>query len=130
MSLWAVCLAGLAGLAPPTPLAERITLAWTHSIEKVEWQEDYRATAAGLALDEARVQGSGAGMEPGPDARFDGHWWRWHPALPSLPELRLADSGATADWRLCWDGTCRELGALRPRSAIGEPARLVLCQMP
>jgi hypothetical protein len=40
------------------------TLAWTHSIEKVEWQEDWRITVNGLELVEARVKGSGAGMEP------------------------------------------------------------------
>lgn len=40
------------------------TLAWTHSIEKTEWQEDWRVTPQGLELIAARVKGSGAGMEP------------------------------------------------------------------
>ena len=52
------------------------TLAWTHSVEKTRWEEDWRVGARGLEIVEARVKGSGAGMEPGPDARFDGTWWR------------------------------------------------------
>ena len=37
------------------------TLAWTHSVEHVRWQEDWRVTPAGLELTAARVEGSGAG---------------------------------------------------------------------
>jgi hypothetical protein len=37
------------------------TLVWTHSIEKIDWQEDWRITPAGLELVQARVKGSGAG---------------------------------------------------------------------
>jgi hypothetical protein len=40
------------------------TLVWTHSIEKVDWQEDWHVTPDGLELVQARVKGSGAGMEP------------------------------------------------------------------
>ena len=55
---------GLAGAVwAQLPVAE-FTLAWDHSVEKVRWEEDYRVTAAGLLLGEARVRGSGAGMEP------------------------------------------------------------------
>ena len=50
------------------------TLAWTHSVEHVRWEESWRVTGAGLGIEEARVRGSGAGMEPGDDAVFDGHW--------------------------------------------------------
>lgn len=37
-----------------------LTLAWTHSIEKIRWEEDYRATPAGVVLLEDRIQGTGA----------------------------------------------------------------------
>ncbi len=52
------------------------TLVWTHSIEKVDWQEDSRVTPAGLELVQARVKGSGAGMEPPPEARLVDGWFR------------------------------------------------------
>ncbi len=55
------------------------TLVWTHSIEKVDWQEDWRVTPAGLELVQARVKGSGAGMEPPPEARLVDGWFQWRP---------------------------------------------------
>jgi hypothetical protein len=99
------------------------TLAWTHSVERVRWEEDWTVGPAGLSLVEARVQGSGAGMDPGPDARLEGGWWRWRPGLPPQPEVVLAASGATGGgWTLCAGGTCRELGG-----AAGGPLRLYAC---
>jgi hypothetical protein len=83
------------------------TLAWTHSIEKVEWQEDWRITAQGLELVQARVKGSGAGMEPPADARLVDGWFQWNPARAPLPEVVLGNSGAAGEWRLCSDGSCR-----------------------
>lgn len=104
---------------------DRLTLAWTHSVEKIVWEEDWRDTPAGLVIDEARIRGSGAGMDPPPEARFDGHAWRWRPPLPPLPEVALRRSGATADWRLCIDGACRPLGDYVPQDA--DPVRLEPC---
>lgn len=104
---------------------DRLTLAWTHSVEKIVWEEDWRETPAGLELTEARVRGSGAGMDPPPEARFDGHAWRWQPALTPMPEVILRRSGATADWRLCLDGRCRPLGDYVPADA--DPVRLQRC---
>ena len=52
-----------AGVVKTLSLAA-FTLVWTHSIEKVDWQEDWRITPAGLQMVQARVKGSGAGMEP------------------------------------------------------------------
>ncbi|MCA6125803.1 DUF1850 domain-containing protein, partial [Bradyrhizobium sp. WSM 1704] len=48
--------------------AAAFTLAWTHSIEKTAWQEDWVVTSAGLELTQARIKGTGAGMEPPPEA--------------------------------------------------------------
>jgi hypothetical protein len=56
------------------------TLAWTNSVEKVEWQEDWRVTPQGLQLVSARVKGSGAGMEPPPEARLSDGWFQWQVA--------------------------------------------------
>ena len=95
-----------------TLAAGLFTLSWTHSVEKVEWRETWQVTPAGLQVVEARVKGSGAGMEPPPDARLEDGWWVYVPALRPVPELRLAASGATASpWRLCADGRCLNLGA-------------------
>jgi hypothetical protein len=47
---------------------QSFTLVWTHSVERTEWRESWRVTPAGLVLTEARVKGSGAGMEPATDA--------------------------------------------------------------
>ncbi len=41
-----------------------ITLAWTHSVEHIRWEEDYAIRAGKLVITAARVQGNGAGMEP------------------------------------------------------------------
>ena len=73
-----LCLAS-AGIAKTLSIAA-FTLAWTHSIEKVEWQEDWRVTPQGLELVQARVKGFGAGMEPPPEARLVDGWFQWQPA--------------------------------------------------
>ena len=94
-----VCI--LAGGKLITLAVSVFTLSWTHSVQKTEWQEDWQVTPAGLAIAEARVEGSGAGMEAGEGAVFDGFWWRYKPALPPLAKLVLARSGAAGSWRFC-----------------------------
>ena len=81
----------------------------THSVEKVEWQEDWRATRRGLELVAARVKGSGAGMEPLPEARLINGRFRRQVAPAPLPEVLLANSGAAGEWRICTNGHCRTL---------------------
>lgn len=111
----------LAAGAVTTRLAiAAFTLAWTHSVEKVEWQEDWRIEAGRLVLVEARVKGSGAGMEPGAGAVLAGGWYRWSPGL-AVPELVLARSAVVAGWRLCTDAGCDLLGG------GGDAARLAPC---
>ena len=60
--------------------AATFTLSWTHSVEKISWEEDWRLTPAGLQLVEARVHGSGAGMEVPDGAVLDDGAWRYRPA--------------------------------------------------
>ncbi len=87
------------------------TLGWTHSVEKVRWEEDWTVGPAALTLGQSRIKGSGAGMEPGPDAVLRDGWWV-SPGHLQVPELVLAASGATGGgWSLCADGACRTLGA-------------------
>jgi len=87
------------------------TLHWTHSVEKVEWVENWRVEDKTLTLTRAAVKGSGAGMEPGDGATFENGWWVWHPET-KVPELILAASGATVGgWQICDGATCTEIGA-------------------
>jgi hypothetical protein len=88
------------------------TLVWTHSIEKIDWQEDWRIAPQGLELVQARVKGSGAGMEPPPEARLVDGWFQWRPKRAPMPEVLLANSGAAGEWRLCSEGQCRTLSEI------------------
>lgn len=112
------------GLIVPLGTAD-LTLAWTHSVEKTAWEEDWQATDAGLVLTQARIRGSGAGMEPPPDALLEGGFWHWRPNLPPMPRVTLRRSGATADWRICVVGTCRDAGRYLPADA--DPVTLEPC---
>jgi hypothetical protein len=106
-----------------TLAAAAFTLSWTHSVEKTSWQENWTVGAEGLRIVEARVQGSGAGMEPPEGAVLKDGWWVYVPRIGALPRLVLAASGATGQgWTLCTDDGCMELG-----SAAGEPVTLEPC---
>lgn len=114
----------LAGGKVATVVATLFTLSWTHSVEKTVWEERWRVTAGGLEIVEARIQGSGAGMDPPAEARRVDGWWVYRPALSPLPELVLAASGATgAGWRLCAGGRCRMLG-----EGAAEPVVIFPCE--
>lgn len=106
----------------------RFTLQWTHSVAKTLWEEDYELQDGKLILIEARIGGTGAGMEPPPGAQFRAGIWHYRPDLPPLPELRLTLSPYTADYRLCWATTCRSLGDLL--AAAHEPAIVVVHSCP
>ncbi|CAM5517556.1 hypothetical protein FALB51S_03998 [Frigidibacter albus] len=77
-------------------------------------------TPEGLRPIEARISGSGAGMEPPLDAVLRADGWHYAPTLPPQREVFLAASGATGGgWQLCVAAECLSLGA-----AAGEPLRL------
>jgi hypothetical protein len=118
-----ICLVAGAKIAPL--LAGAITLAWTHSVEKTLWEEDWRAGPAGLELVEARVQGSGAGMEPPPEARLVNGSWRWRPSLAPQRQIVMRRSGATADWRICIAGQCLDMNSYVP--ADSDPVIMQVC---
>lgn len=88
--------------------ASQFTLAWTHSIEKIRWEEDYRIENGALALVEARIRGSGAGMEIPADAILREGVWHYRPSLAPQPALHLARSDFVADYELCVE-RCRPL---------------------
>lgn len=120
-----VCL--FAGTKAVVVAAGVFTLSWTHSVEKVRWEEDWRLTPAGLTLIEGRVKGSGAGMEPPEGAKLVDGWWHYRPSLPPLDRLTLAASGATVSgWRICADGRCVDLEPLA--AGADGPLRLAACK--
>lgn len=122
-----ICL--IAGARSAVLAAEVVTLVWTHSVEKTEWRETWglAPSATRLVAVEARVKGSGAGMEPGPGARLVDGWWVWRPDLPPVPSVRLARSDAVADWRLCSRHTCSAPDAVLPGLAADAPVEIAPC---
>jgi hypothetical protein len=123
-----LCLAS-AGVVKTLSIAA-FTLAWTHSIEKVDWQEDWRITPKGLELVQARVKGSGAGMEPPAEARLIGGWFQWQPKRAPMPEVVLANSGAAGEWRLCRDGNCRTLSEILGHPIGANTTTMSACNNP
>ncbi|MFA6155730.1 DUF1850 domain-containing protein [Mesorhizobium sp.] len=87
------------------------TLSWTHSVERSRWEEDWKVLPSGLQVVEARIKGSGAGMEPPEGAVLRDGWWVYAPKVAPQRRVVLAASGATgAGWTLCSVQGCRELG--------------------
>ena len=54
----------LSGAKLTTIAISLFTLSWTHSVEKIEWQENWQINKSNLEIVEARIKGSGAGMPP------------------------------------------------------------------
>ena len=92
------------------------TLTWTHSVEKTLWEEDWLAEGGKIRIVEARVQGSGAGMEPGEGAVLKDGFWRWQPKSAPMRSLVLTLSPYVRDYRLCRSGQCQSLRDLAPGS--------------
>lgn len=115
------------------PVTE-FTLAWTHSIEKVRWEEDYAvrfdAVNGPLVLYavRARVRGSAAGMEPPPDAVLHQGWYHYTPAITHPPELRLTRSEFTPDYEVCVPGHCQPMADWMPSD--GGVTVLTACRNP
>ena len=101
------------------------TVMWTHSIEQTAWQEDWRVSEAGLVIQEARIKGSGAGMEPPADATFDGEWWHYKPNLPPRRTVLFARSGHAGTWTICARGQCMDFDGQSKEAQ--QPVKLKAC---
>ena len=123
----ALCLAaGALHVALPV---RAFTLRWQHSIEKVEWAEDWEVAGGWLHLSQARIHGSGAGMEPPDGAQLVDGVWRYRIADPWRREVVLARSDLMPDYELCPAGRqCRRLAHWVPVSS--GPATLSACVPP
>ena len=125
-SVFGVCLAlaatpSITGFFP----VQEFTLAWTHSIEKTRWEEDYRVmkpstpgNAPKLLAGKARVRGSAAGMEPPADAVLNNGWYEYQPSGQLPTQLRLTRSGYTADYEWCAQGTCQPMQDVFPTDGV------------
>jgi hypothetical protein len=86
------------------------TLAWTHSVERTEWRENWRIDGERLVIAEARVKGSGAGIDPPPDAHVEDGFYVWRPEPVPREEVVLRRAPEVGDWTLCAAGRCAPLG--------------------
>ncbi len=102
-----LCLA--AGTLTAVLAIDAFTLSWIHSIEKIRWEEDWRIVGSELVIDEARIRGSGAGMEPPAGAVLKDGVWRYRPALPPQRVLRLSHSPHAGGYTLCTATLCAPL---------------------
>lgn len=108
------------------------TLAWTHSIEKTRWEEDWYIADRQLIIREARIKGAGAGMEPPPGAQLKNGTWHYRPAAQPPGSILLTHSPYAAGYELCTGQACQPLSHLLPGldkhatielSACPEPSR-------
>lgn len=120
-----LCLAAGLLLAP---VGEAVTLRWTHSIEKILWEEDYRREGAGMRLVAARVRGTGAGMEPPAGAVLHDGAWHYVPQLPLLPRVALRHSPYVAPYTVCARQRCAPLPAWLPGLAEDAVVELAPCE--
>ncbi len=102
-----LCLA--AGAVAASLAIDSFTLSWIHSIEKIRWEEDWRIEGHALVITEARIRGSGAGMEPPAGSVLKNGVWHYHPHLPPQTVLRLSHSPHAGGYTLCTATLCRPL---------------------
>ena len=76
--------------------AQQFTLSWTHSVERILWQEDWRVKGQKLTLVEARIKGNGAGMEVPDGAVLKNGVWHYSTSL-DVPALHLTISPCGRD---------------------------------
>lgn len=108
-------------------LGDAVTLRWTHSIEKIAWEEDYRVESGQLRLVEARIRGTGAGMEPPAGAVLRNGVWHYVPAVPPLPRLALRHSPHVPAYTLCTTAGCRSLADWLPELPKEGVVELLAC---
>ncbi len=102
-------------------LGDSATLRWTHSVQKTLWEEDYRVNGNRVELQRARVQGTGAGMEPPPDAQLRDGAWHYQPLL-QLEQVVLRHSRYVEPYTVCTAQACARVDAWLP----GLPSEAVL----
>ncbi|MEN3110125.1 DUF1850 domain-containing protein [Uliginosibacterium paludis] len=90
---------------------DAFTLSWQHSVQRLRWEEDWQVAGQQLRLVEARIQGTGAGMEIPPDAVLRQGSWHYRPPLAPQSRLTLANSIHGGQYRICEGKRCKTLPA-------------------
>ena len=121
-----LCLA--AGAVAASLAIESFTLSWMHSIEKIRWEEDWRIEGRTLVIAEARIRGSGAGMEPPADAVLKNGVWHYRPTVHPQAVLRLTHSPYTAGYTLCTNTVCAPLADRLPGIDNNAVIELMACK--
>ncbi len=116
-----LCL-GMAGAVWAQLPYRDFTLAWYHTIEHIRWEEDYRVTPDGLLLGEARIKGTGAGMEVPDGALLRDGSWHYANHVPPLQPLRVGRTPEAGDYFLCRDGQCNALSKWLGPPTASQPA--------
>lgn len=120
-----LCIA--AGAYAVAMYAPTFTLAWEHSIEKVEWRETWKVQNNAMRPVEARIKGTGAGMEPPKDAKLVDGWFVYAPKTKPQERLDLPDSSFAKPLRICLEGKCRPIRAYLPAAApADQPVTITL----
>ena len=119
--LAALCL--VAGSVQVQLPVTQFTLRWQHSIEKTAWAEDYEVVGPWLHLSQARIRGSGAGMDPPEGSSLVDGVWRYLVADLWRREIVLARSDFVPDYELCMDGVCRRMTHWVPIAAGATTVR-------
>ncbi len=95
------------------------TLAWMHTVEHIPWEEDWRVAGDHLVLERSRVKGSGAGMDPAPNAHLVDGWFEWKvDETRKQVELARAHEPQAGDWQFCPRTPDGERGPCRPMGDI------------
>lgn len=115
-----LCL-GLAGVVWAEVATPRFTLAWNHTIEKVRWEEDYQVRDDGLQLGEARVRGTGAGMEIPDDAVLRDGAWHYQRRMPPIQPLRVGRTPEAGDYQICFNSTCHPMAEWLGPPSVDRP---------
>ena len=118
----------MAGAVAAALAIDSFTLSWIHSIEKIRWEEDWRIEAGALVLTEARIRGSGAGMEPPAGAVLKNGVWHYRPQLPPQAVLRLTHSPYVGGYTLCTPTVCAPLADHLPGMPDSTTIEIYSCE--
>ena len=122
----ALCLS--AGALTASLSIQAFTLAWMHSVEKIRWEEDWKIENKSLRIVEARIKGTGAGMEPPLGAVLKDGYWHYTPSIAPLQSVSLMHSPYTKGYEICFEHQCQPLIDFLPGIKETESITLTPCE--
>jgi len=113
----AICLS--VGAAIVSIAAQQFTLSWTHSVERILWQEDWRVSGQNLTLVQARVRGSGAGMEVPDGAILKEGVWHYSASRNVLALYLTISPFGRDEYHVCLPNkSCRPIPEILDESGV------------